>query len=103
MKKLVFAVFTAVVFFVVPVETAFARTFLSIATGSTGGTYYPLGGGIAEIISRNVPEFQVTSETGNASAANITLIGTRQIEMAFAQNDIAYWASKGMAPFKERF
>jgi len=103
MKKLVFAVFTAVVLLVVPVETAFARTFLSIATGSTGGTYYPLGGGIAEIISRNVPEFQVTSETGNASAANITLIGTRQIEMAFAQNDIAYWASKGMAPFKERF
>ncbi|HRX25922.1 MAG TPA: TAXI family TRAP transporter solute-binding subunit [Aminivibrio sp.] len=103
MKKLLFAVFTAFVFFAVPVGAASARVFLSIATGSTGGTYYPLGGGIAEIISKNVPEFQVTSETGNASAANLNLIGTRQIEMAFAQNDIAYWASKGMPPFKERY
>ena len=82
---------------------ASATTFISIATGGTGGTYYPLGGGIAEIISRNVPEFQVTSETGNASAANINLIGTHQIEMAFAQNDIAFWAAKGMSPFKEKY
>ncbi|GAB1426817.1 TAXI family TRAP transporter solute-binding subunit [Aminivibrio sp.] len=82
---------------------AAAKTFISIATGGTGGTYYPLGGGIAEIISRNLPEFQVTSETGNASAANLNLIGTHQIEMAFAQNDVAYWASKGMSPFKEKY
>lgn len=82
---------------------AAAKTFISIATGGTGGTYYPLGGGIAEIISRNIPDFQVTSETGNASAANINLIGTHQIEMAFAQNDIAFWASKGMAPFKQQY
>ncbi len=82
---------------------ASATTFISIATGGTGGTYYPLGGGIAEIISRNVPEFQVTSETGNASVANINLIGTHQIEMAFVQNDIAFWAAKGMIMFKEKY
>lgn len=82
---------------------AAAKTFISIATGGTGGTYYPLGGGMAEIISRNLPEFQVTSETGNASAANLNLIGTHQIEMAFVQNDVAYWASKGMSPFKEKY
>jgi TRAP transporter TAXI family solute receptor len=103
MKKLLFAVFTAFVFFAVPVGAASARVFLSIATGSTGGTYYPLGGGIAEIISKNVPEFQVTSETGNASAANLNLIGTRQIEMAFAQNAISYRASKGITPYKEPY
>ncbi|MDI9370505.1 MAG: TAXI family TRAP transporter solute-binding subunit [Synergistaceae bacterium] len=82
---------------------ASATTFISIATGGTGGTYYPLGGGIAEIISRNVPELQVTSETGNASAANINLIGTHQIEMAMVQNDLAYWAARGMSPFKEKY
>jgi len=79
-----------------------AKTFISIATGGTGGTYYPLGGGIAEIITRIVPDFQVTSETGNASAANIMLIGTRQVEMALVQNDVAYWASRGMLPFREK-
>ncbi|MFA7621350.1 MAG: TAXI family TRAP transporter solute-binding subunit [Aminobacteriaceae bacterium] len=82
---------------------ASATTFISIATGGTGGTYYPLGGGIAEIISRNVPELQVTSETGNATNANLNLIGTHQIEMAMVQNDGAYWASKGMTPFKEQY
>lgn len=76
-----------------------AKTFISIATG---GTYYPLGGGIAEIITRKVPDFQVTSETGNASAANIMLIGTRQVEMALVQNDVAYWASRGILPFREK-
>ena len=79
-----------------------AKTFISIATGGTGGTYYPLGGGIAEIITRKVPDFQVTSETGNASAANIMLIGTRQVEMALVQNDVAYWASRGILPFREK-
>ena len=79
-----------------------AKTFISIATGGTGGTYYPLGGGIAEIITRIVPDFQVTSETGNASAANIMLIGTRQVEMALVQNDVAYWASRGILPFREK-
>jgi TRAP transporter TAXI family solute receptor len=103
MKRLIFSVLVVFISLGIFAENASARTFLSIATGSTGGTYYPLGGGIAEIISKNVPEFQVTSETGNASAANINLIGTRQIEMAFAQNDIVYWASKGMPPFRERY
>ncbi len=82
-----------------------AKAFISIATGGTGGTggtYYPLGGGIAEIVTRKVPDFQVTSETGNASAANIMLIGTRQVEMALVQNDVAYWASRGMQPFREK-
>jgi len=82
---------------------ASATTFISIATGGTGGTYYPLGGGIAEIISRTVPDFQVTSETGNATNANLNLIGTHQIEMAFAQNDGSFWAYKGMTPFKEPY
>ncbi len=79
-----------------------AKTFISIATGGTGGTYYPLGGGIAEIITRIVPDFQVTSETGNSSAANIMLIGTRQVKMALVQNDVAYWASRGILPFREK-
>lgn len=82
---------------------ASATTFISIATGGTGGTYYPLGGGLAEIITRHVPELQVTSETGNASVANINLLGTHQIEMVFAQNDIAYWGSKGTVMFREAY
>ncbi|NLK18334.1 MAG: TAXI family TRAP transporter solute-binding subunit [Synergistaceae bacterium] len=79
-----------------------AGTYIYIATGGTGGTYYPLGGSIADIVSKNVPDLQVTSETGNASSANIKLISAGQVEMALAQNDIAYWARKGMPPFAEK-
>jgi len=82
------------------VAGAGAKEFFSIATGGTTGTYYPLGGGIAEIINSHVPDVQVTAETANASAANVNLIGSGQIEMAFAQNDIAYWGWKGENMFE---
>ena len=44
------------------VAGAGAKEFFSIATGGTTGTYYPLGGGIAEIINSHVPDVQVTAE-----------------------------------------
>ena len=50
------------------------KTFLSIATGGVAGTYYPLGGALAQVMNKHVPNVEVTAETGNASAANINLI-----------------------------
>lgn len=100
MKKISLVVALVLALSVSPVHAA--GTFLYIATGGTGGTYYPLGGAIADIISKNVSDLQVTSETGNASSANIKLISAGQVDMALAQNDVAYWAWKGMAPFTER-
>lgn len=82
---------------------ASAKTFVSLATGGTGGTYYPVGGGIADIVTKYVPEVQMTSETGNASQANLNLIGTHQIEMALAQNDVSMWAYNGQKPFNQEF
>lgn len=76
-----------------------AREFLSIATGGTSGTYYPIGGAIAKATSKS-GALQVTAETGNASVANINLVGTGEIEVAFAQNDISYWAYNGQQMFK---
>ncbi|WP_281744223.1 TAXI family TRAP transporter solute-binding subunit [Thermanaerovibrio acidaminovorans] len=79
---------------------ASAKTFLSIATGGTSGTYYPLGGAIAQAVNKGAPDLQVTAETGNASVANLNLIGAHDIEIAFAQNDTAYWAYNGKMMFK---
>lgn len=72
-----------------------ARTFLAIATGGTGGTYYPLGGMLAQLLSNSVKDLVVTAQTGNASVANIALIGKGEVETAFVQNDVAYWAYTG--------
>ena len=80
-----------------------AKTFLSIATGGTSGTYYPIGGAIAQAASKGAPDLQVTAETGNASVANLNLIGTHGIEIAFAQNDVTYWAYHGKVMFKAPF
>lgn len=82
---------------------ASAQTFVSLATGGTGGTYYPIGGGMADIISRNLPDVQMTAETGNASVANLNLIGTNQIEMALVQNDVAYFAYNGQMMFDKAY
>jgi len=82
---------------------ASAQTFVSLATGGTGGTYYPIGGGMADIVSRNLPDVQMTAETGNASVANLNLIGTNQIEMALVQNDVAYFAYNGQMMFDKAY
>lgn len=77
-----------------------AKNFVSIATGGTAGTYYPLGGAIAKAVSED-PAIQATAETGNASVANVNLITKGEIEIAFVQNDISYWAYNGELMFKE--
>ena len=77
-----------------------AKDYLSIATGGTSGTYYPIGGAIAKAVSES-GALQVTAETGNASVANINLVAAGEIEIAFAQNDISYWAYNGQQMFKK--
>ncbi len=103
MKKLVMILMVASLMVFAVTGMATAKTFISLATGGTGGTYYPVGGGMADIITKNVPEVQMTGETGNASQANLNLIGTHQIEMALAQNDVSMWAYSGEKPFTREF
>ncbi len=76
-----------------------AADFVSIATGGTSGTYYPIGGAIAQAASKS-GALQATAETGNASVANLNLIGKGEIEVGFAQNDTAFWAYNGQQMFK---
>ncbi len=75
------------------------KIFFSIATGSTGGAYYPIGGALAQILNQYVPGTSVAAQTGNASVANCNLIRNHEIESAFAQNNVAYWAYKGTEIF----
>ena len=76
-----------------------AKDYVSIATGGTSGTYYPIGGAIAQAVSKG-GAIQATAETGNASVANLNLIGKGEIEVGFAQNDTAFWAYNGQQMFK---
>ena len=49
---------------------------ISIATGGTGGVYYPMGGGIAAVLSKHVPGMQATAEVTGGSVDNLKLIGS---------------------------
>ena len=71
------------------------KQFVAIATGGTGGTYYPLGGALAQLLSNTVEGLIVTAQTGNASRANCNLISRGQIETAFSQANVTYWSYSG--------
>ena len=47
-----------------------AKKFFAIATGGTGGTYYPLGGILAQALTEKVPEVVVTAQAAQASVSN---------------------------------
>jgi hypothetical protein len=87
-------------------QRAFAqgRLFFGIATGGTGGTYYPLGGMLAQLLSNKVviggQKMSATAETAGASVANAQLLGRKDIESAFVAADILDAAYTGKAQFE---
>lgn len=75
--------------------------FLSIATGGTGGVYYPYGGALARLISEKIPNTQVTAEVTGASVDNLKLIQLGKVDLAFTLADTLAEAVHGSGPFKE--
>lgn len=87
--------------------------FFRIASGSAGGTYFPMAGLLAQVIS-NPPGARTCAKGGNCgmeglvaiaqsahgSVANVNSIKSDQIESGFAQSDVTYWAYTGTGPFK---
>jgi uncharacterized protein len=73
---------------------------IAIGTGGTGGVYYPMGGGIANILSKNLPGVQATAEVTGGSVDNLKLIATGQSEIGFSMADAALDALNGDDKFK---
>lgn len=73
--------------------------FISILTGGTGGTYYPLGGAFANIVS-DATDIETNAETSGASAENMTTLKAGDGEIAFTQTDIASYAKEGKMMFE---
>lgn len=77
-------------------------TILSIGTGGTGGVWYPLGGAMANIMSKTVPGLQVTAEVTGGSVDNINLIRTGKSELGFSMVDAAWDAYRGQGKFQQK-
>jgi len=75
--------------------------FLSIATGGTGGVYYPYGGALASIYTENIPGLQVTAEVTGASVDNLKLMQQGRADLAFTLADTLAEAVAGTGPFAE--
>jgi TRAP transporter TAXI family solute receptor len=73
---------------------------IAIGTGGTGGVYYPLGGGLANVLSKTVPGIQATAEVTGGSVDNLKLIGSGQSELGFVMADAALDALNGEDKFK---
>ena len=73
---------------------------ISIATGGTGGVYYPLGGGMAAALSKFVPGMQATAEVTGGSVDNLKLIGSGKPYIGFSMADAGLDALKGDDKFK---
>ena len=79
---------------------AAAQDRLSIATGGTGGVYYPYGGAMANVLSDNLDGIEVTAEVTAASVDNMLFIESQDADIAFVLGDTAYDAVQGNDPFE---
>ena len=102
MKRTAFAISALAAGAVVIAGAALAQQGLNIAiaTGGTGGVYYPLGGGMANVLSKHVPGMQASARVTGGSVDNLKLIGSQQSEVALVMVDAALDALKGEDKFK---
>jgi uncharacterized protein len=77
-------------------------TKLLMATGGVAGTFYPLGGAIAQVWNQKIPELNVTVQATGGSLENVRLLGSKGAEVAICMNDIAYYGQQGLEAFKAK-
>ncbi|MCW5575309.1 MAG: TAXI family TRAP transporter solute-binding subunit [Burkholderiales bacterium] len=102
MRQLLKALTLAACALVAMPAAAQEKVNLSIGTGGTGGVYYPLGGGMANVLSKYVPGMAATAEVTGGSVANLQLIGTGKPYIGLSMTDAALDAYKGVEKFKDK-
>lgn len=75
------------------------KTRISIVTGGTGGVYYPLGGAIANVLSKHLPNIVATAEVTSASIDNLKLVGAGKADIAFSMADSVWEGYNGTGKF----
>lgn len=76
-----------------------AQQFFRIGTGGTAGTYYPVGGMIANAVSQP-GKLVATAQASNGSLANVNAIAGGSMEAGLSQSDVATWAYTGTGAFE---
>lgn len=84
-----------------PADSDGKETFISIATGGTAGTYFPLGAAMAKIYNDNIDGVTANAQSTGASVENIGLVSKGETEVAFIQSDITFYAYTGTESFAD--
>ncbi len=112
--SLVFAFLCASIL-ISPASRADDLRFFKIASGSPGGTYFPIASLIAKVISNppgskscdeggncGIPDLTATAQSSKGSVANVDGLLMKAYPAAIAQSDVAYWAYTATGPFRTR-
>ena len=75
---------------------------LSISTGGTGGVWYPMGGAMANVLSKSMPNTSATAEVTGGSVDNVKLLSVGKTDIGFSMVDVAYEGMMGTGKFKEK-
>lgn len=78
------------------------KKFLNIATGGTAGTYYPIGGAMAEILNKDIKGMNASAQSTGATVANINMLKDGSVDLSIVQNDITYYAVNGTEMFTDK-
>ena len=95
------AAFLAAALFGTPGEALAQKKFLSIATGTTTGAYFALGGGLSKIVKEKMPGVELTVESTPGTVGNLRLLVAGKVDVAFGASDMVYYAVNGMEQFKD--
>ena len=101
MNKRIISIIIALIALIALCTSASAPTFITIATGGTSGTYYPLGGDIANLFNTVIPDVKASAQATGGSADNLRLIDAGDAELGTVQNDVAIFAYTGTDSFAE--
>ncbi len=72
---------------------------LSMGTGGTGGVFYIMGGGIANILTKYMPNTEVTVEVTGGSVDNCKLLKSGKADLGLSGADICIDAFQGVGKF----
>jgi TRAP transporter TAXI family solute receptor len=79
------------------------KTFMTIGTGSPGGVYYPMGGGMSVVIQKTIDGIRCAAESTGASVENSRLVGIGDTDMGMVMGSVAYKATMGLKPFNKKY
>ncbi len=92
-----FTLLTGVVVICSIAATSGAAMFISIATGGTGGAYFPIGAGMADIFNKKLTGYNASAQTTAASKVNCIQVQEGKSDLALVLGDTLAFAYKGDA------